>query len=425
MRTKTQHNIKHHQPLTMTKMIRSTWSLACNWSLVVACLSLYSSLGEKFKNRYYFASAFQPAVVVPRKYYQVTASTSSVSSMTSCQHADKKRHCKSNVSTLCLLQTPKDTMSSRTADSNQADRRSFLACSAKTACCTSFFFVMTPILAAAPTDARAALATADPVGSLAADNDDNSDDLTFQLFNTDGSLREGVESEAKFRTFAVDWSRQEVASNQRLVNVNGVDQSPSSISTDSSIQQQESAEAGFSGIRVTYDLPDKWGSSGSDLYLDRNDNNLKACNRITVYQAPVATTGAVVDYRLLEKAATTGIAKALDVPSDIYSPLTSADLIGGKTRIIVTTTNEAQPQKYFDFDMALAPSVCSDNDGVNNKENLGLGFCPFESIYLISSTIVNGRVYAFVLECEKAQWKRANSDLRKVRSTFSVRSITA
>lgn len=241
---------------------------------------------------------------------------------------------------------------------------------------------------------------------------DEKTDLTLRLFNPDGSLREGVESEAKFRTLPVEWASKQVASNQRLVNVNGVDQSPISSSviatTDSSIQEEKST----AGIRVTYDLPDKWGSSGrSDLYLDRNDNNLKACNRITVYQA--TSMAGAVDNRVLEKAATTGIAKALDVPSDIYSELKSADLIGGKTRIV---NNGQEQQKYFDFDMALAPSVCSDN----GKENLGLGFCPFESIYLVSSTIVNGRVYAFVLECDKEQWKRANSDLRKVRSTFTV-----
>lgn len=274
--------------------------------------------------------------------------------------------------------------------SRQEDRRSFLTSSA-----AAFL--------------SSAVALNNPLGAIAADEsaakesrEDN--DLTAQLFNADGSLREGVESEAKFRPVQVDWSGNQVASNQRLVNANGVDKTV--------VSSRVLASAGeTSGVRVTYDLPAKWGT-GSELYLDRNDNNLKACNRITVYQAPVDDAAAFVDYKLLEKAPTIGIAKALSVPDDMMSELRTADLIGGRTRKVGS-------EKYFDFDMAVAPKTCSD-DG---KENLGLGFCPFESIYLLSSTIVNGRLYAFVLECDKVEWKRSNSDLRKVRSTFTVATL--
>jgi hypothetical protein len=392
----------------MKKMIRST-------SLVVACLFLYI-------NRYYSASAFQPPAAVPRHNpHHVTSGRSGDSSRTGASNhqTDKKRHRKNSVSKLCLiLQNHQDIMSPPTEDSSRTDRRSFLASSVTA--CTSFF-LMSPMLTTIVDPASAAASATDTVSSADHENAINNNDLTFQLFNPDGSLREGVESEAKFRKLSVDWTGQQVAANQRLVNVNGVDQSSDINSMDSSKQEGDA-----SGIRVTYDLPYKWGNAGSDLYLDRNDNNLKACNRITVYQAPASM---VVDDRLLEKAATTGIAKALDVPSDVSAALKSADLIGGKTRIVATTTNGQgqgeQQQKYFDFDMAVAPTVCSSEKGSDaSKENLGLGFCPYESIYLISSTIVNGRVYAFVLECDKAQWKRANSDLRKVRSTFTVRSLT-
>jgi len=37
----------------------------------------------------------------------------------------------------------------------------------------------------------------------------------------------------------------------------------------------------------------------------------------------------------------------------------------------------------YDFDLAVAPSTCNEN----MKENLGLGFCPYEDIGKIKSTL--------------------------------------
>ena len=207
-------------------------------------------------------------------------------------------------------------------------------------------------------------------------------DLTSQMFNPDGSLKEGIESEAKFRT--VNFSIDPAA--ERVVCVDG-----------------SSPKEG--GIKISYELPLKW-EAGDNLYFDRSEGvNAKACNRITVYQAP-----GKVPISQLEKATRIGIANALDITDDL-SEIKQADLIGGRS------TNE-DGQKYFQFDMGVAPKTCSDS-----PVNLGLGFCPFESLYLLSGTVVDDRLYVFALQCNKDEWKRANADLRRVRNTFSVQTV--
>ena len=102
-----------------------------------------------------------------------------------------------------------------------------------------------------------------------------------------------------------------------------------------------------------------------------------------------------------------GIGKALRVTDDL-ADIRNADLIGGRTSV----RNE---QKFFEFDMAVAPATCE-----SSKEDLGLGFCPYDTIYLLSATILGDRLYVFALQSDKSEWKRANSDLRRLRSSFSV-----
>ena len=117
-----------------------------------------------------------------------------------------------------------------------------------------------------------------PQPSSATDTDDASGDLTSQLFNLDGSLKDAAtETEAKFRTVELVWD----ASDKLAVAVDG---------------QNVAGTPNGSSVRLSYQLPEKWGRSGSDLYLDRTAAGAKACDRITVYQAP-----GTADLKQLEK----------------------------------------------------------------------------------------------------------------------------
>jgi hypothetical protein len=221
--------------------------------------------------------------------------------------------------------------------------------------------------------------------SPAVQADDEPTDLTSQLFNPDGSLKAIMDTEAKSRTVAIAWDDSDALH----FHVDGVDSiTPTSTTFDSN-------------IRITYQLPEKWGVSGSDLYLDKTVD-ARACKAITVYQAPGRAP-----LERLQKASTVGIAQSLQVTDNLQG-IRQADLIGGRTRVV-------NGQKYYEFDMGLAPKTCEDS-----KENLGLGFCPFDSVYLLSATILNDRLYVMAVECDKAEWKRANSDLKRVRSSFNV-----
>jgi hypothetical protein len=215
--------------------------------------------------------------------------------------------------------------------------------------------------------------------------DDPSDDLTSKMFNEDGSLKDAsIETEAKFRTVEIFWD----ASDTRAIAIDG---------------ENVAGTPKGSSFRLSYQLPEKWGLA-SDLYQDRSVGS-KACDRITVYQA-----NGTPDPKILEKASTIGIAKALDVFDDLVG-IRNADMIGGSTKA-------KNGHTYFEFDMGAAPATCE-----SSKENLGLGFCPYESIYLLSSTVIEERLYVFALQSDKSEWKRSNSDLRRVRSSFSVQRM--
>lgn len=78
---------------------------------------------------------------------------------------------------------------------------------------------------------------------------------------------------------------------------------------------------------------------------------------------------------------------------------------------------------YYDFDLAVAPESCG-----SSEENLGLGFCPYDNVVLVSAVVADGGgddkkegdCFVFVLECDKEQWRRGNSDLKRVRTSFRV-----
>jgi hypothetical protein len=211
--------------------------------------------------------------------------------------------------------------------------------------------------------------------------------LAATLYNPDGSMKEGIEKEAKFRTVGLSWD----PSDDLLLNVDGVNSG--------------STPKG-SKVKVTYELPEKWatGTGQDGLYLDKSEGvNERALERITVYQAPGA-----VPIEQLEKATKIGLSKALKVTDDMKE-VASADVVGGRT----ATKNG---QKYFEFDLAVAPVSC---DG-SSKDNLGLGFCPYDSVIIMSATTLEDKLYVIVMQCDKLEWKRSNSDLKRVRSSFQV-----
>jgi hypothetical protein len=212
-------------------------------------------------------------------------------------------------------------------------------------------------------------------------------DLTTKMFNFDGSFKQPMETVAKFRNIDFTWD----VSDQLAVAINGIN----TVDTRSG-----------SSVAIQYKLPEKWGKDNDMMYVDQSEGlNQKVCEKIVVYQAP----GTVTMDRL-EQASKVGVYKSLQLTPD-FSSLLQADLIGGRSV-------NRNGQKYYEFDMALAPRVCD----ASTSDNLGLGFCPYESIFLLSSTIVNNRLYVFVEECKKEQWKRSNAELKTIRSSFIVES---
>jgi len=184
-------------------------------------------------------------------------------------------------------------------------------------------------------------------------------------------------------------------------------------------------------IQTVYQVPTKW--SDPPEYLDTfssGSNPLKACERIIVYQAPLGD-----DPMVLEKATSIGVAKALGwmvkggiVEKGLVPPLVErADVISGRklyksmeeSTVDSTVSEKSEQRQYFEFDIAVAPSSCSESE----QENLRLGFCPYESIILISATIVKNNLFVICVLCTKDEWKRANSDIKRVRTSFKVNEL--
>jgi len=248
-----------------------------------------------------------------------------------------------------------------------------------------------------------------------------SEDLTTQLFNADGSLRDtaGVETEAKSRTVTWTWSKDDNPEAAALVHVDGSNTAATAGSGGATASTQ---------VSLQYQVPDKWGrgtANDDDLYLDRRSSPPEpACRRITVYRAP----GSVPADRL-GKATKLGVAKALEVPDGtaLRRELERADLIGGRSRKV--PLDDGENQRYYEFDLALAPKTCDKTDkpqaatSSDSDDNLGLGFCPYESIYLLSATVLDDRLYVICVESDPRQWKRASADLRRVRSSFAVQRM--
>jgi len=226
------------------------------------------------------------------------------------------------------------------------------------------------------------------------------DDLTSQLFNEDGSLKAGVTAKdlvAKEQTMAVTFPSASDET-QAIVSIDGT---------------QTGVEA---GIKVSYTLPDKWTAAPD--YLDTMMTGRdKACDRITFYQVP----GTFKDSNTLEKATTIGVAKALGFSTVaagvLPKALPGADTVTGRkvSKGASLQEDETEKRKYYEFDMAVAPDTCG-----TSSENLGLGFCPYDIVVLLSATIIDEKMMVCAVTCTKDEWKRSNADLKRVRNSFFV-----
>jgi hypothetical protein len=160
---------------------------------------------------------------------------------------------------------------------------------------------------------------------------------------------------------------------------------------------------GTPAVSIEYKLPKTW----DDTYTERG---LKCCNHITVYQKTgSARAGA------LEKAARLEIpvARALDIGdriagSDGLKDVKRANLIRSRSVF------KDHGQQYFEFDMTFAPNTCDSSAGA----------CPYDDLFLISATVLNKRLFVCVIQCDESQWKRRESDLGRIRSSFKVTDLT-
>lgn len=274
----------------------------------------------------------------------------------------------------------------------------------------------------------------DPFVSIANAADDSSGDLTSQMFNEDGSLKgnNGNNIEAQSKTVNVSFpiKNNDNASNtySAIVNLDG-----KFITKSANLE----SDGGTSLLKTSYQTPDKW-TSAPDYYDTLLSSQQKACDHIMIYQVP----GTFKDYSTLDKATALGVAKALNfdsIGSETYKSifpksLNDADVISGrkvyKKKMGGDVGREGEgegggdssndkkdnnQQLYYEFDVAIAPTTCE-----QSTENLNLGFCPYDTIVLISATIVSEKMMVCAVSCNKDMWKRANADLKRVRGSFVV-----
>ena len=251
--------------------------------------------------------------------------------------------------------------------------------------------------------------------------DESGADLTSQLFNPDGSLK--------------DPNAVVVAQEKDIVIPFSVPASPDSVIVNLSTDGSSPPASDSANIKATYKVPTKWNQDATaslPLYYDSSEGkNGKSCDRITIYSVSAPKN---LDMSTLEKASKVGVAKSLfmsDVSNGYFDQgVLKADLIGGRTTrkpIKSSTVPEGMDEQvYYEFDLAFAPLSCPDYmEG--NKENLGLGFCPYDNILLVSATVLSnadsnegGTLVVCVVECNKNEWKIGNTDLKRVRNSFVV-----
>jgi hypothetical protein len=127
------------------------------------------------------------------------------------------------------------------------------------------------------------------------------EDMTSQMFNEDGSLKEGAmkglsgtDLEAKSKTVNLIFPTSSSSNDSisAIVSVDGI------FKSDSVLDEAEAK------LKSSYQLPEKWTPAPD--YIDTLLSVQKrACDQITIYQLP----GKFKDNSILEKATTIGVAK--------------------------------------------------------------------------------------------------------------------
>jgi hypothetical protein len=275
------------------------------------------------------------------------------------------------------------------------------------------------------------------------DSENTSSSTTTQLFNADGSLKD---------------SNQVIAAQERTIQLlsNNNDNTQTQIWIDGKVESSSNSRpstnqnvATTTATSIQYNLPQKWDNN----YIDSTTKE-RACTHISVYQIPYKVTKDTKinnddnnrkkvlrsSRQSISNIQLSDIVNILPNDSTIYQSLRDGDLISGNVRQnkIKDDDDDTTIKSYYEYDVAIAPKTCS---GTEN-EDLRLGFCPYESIYLLSAYInhdapkttttttdnnnnidnpsENAFLTILIIESTRSEWKRANADLRRIRSSFNV-----
>ena len=297
-------------------------------------------------------------------------------------------------------------------------------------------------------------------GGTTNNNNNNNNSLTTQLFNPDGSLKDTNQIIA-----AQERTIQLIPTNApQIVWVDGI------LSSSSSSSNRVSSNAVItphSNSLLQYNVPMKWDND----YIDSTTKE-RACTRIYTYRIPYPNRSGAVSTmtsdsetnkrRIINYSSSNSANRRLQfsdilnaLPNDdiIRQSLMSADVMGGNVRrssvasgvtTATTATKTSTDRIYSDFDLAVAPTTCSGGE----NEDLRLGFCPYDRIFLISATTMDdvpvtltsestigdlsniradddaksspSYLSILIVESTRSEWQRANADLRRVRGSFIV-----
>ena len=298
-------------------------------------------------------------------------------------------------------------------------------------------------------------------GGTTNNNNNNNNSLTTQLFNPDGSLKDTNQIIA-----AQERTIQLIPTNApQIVWVDGI-LSTSSSSSSSNRVSSNAVITPHSNSLLQYNVPMKWDND----YIDSTTKE-RACTRIYTYRIPYPNRSGAVSTmtsdsetnkrRIINYSSSNSANRRLQfsdilnaLPNDdiIRQSLMSADVMGGNVRrssgasgvtTATTATKTGTDRIYSDFDLAVAPTTCSGGE----NEDLRLGFCPYDRIFLISATTMDdvpvtltsesttgdlsniraddddaksspSYLSILIVESTRSEWQRANADLRRVRGSF-------
>jgi hypothetical protein len=307
-------------------------------------------------------------------------------------------------------------------------------------------------------DTKSAMAVvSDTTNNNASDtDDDDATTMVTQLFNTDGSLKDtGSVVAASVRPVTLSLEEEEVVvarSSSSSLWVDGKRLSSDTTTTTTTTTTTNSRKVignnRRSSIVIRYDLPTKWDSTN---YLDTTTQE-RACTHISVYRVPYHPTSTNHGTASSSSIAVSDILHALPENSAVGAILRRADLMSGRIRRVVVVPQDKNsdsdsailrpPMSYSELDFAVAPTTCSGGEA----EDLRLGFCPYDRILLVSAIVVAADtttttttqttvppppaeednnddgtfLYLLIVESTRAEWQRANAELRRVRSSFTV-----